>query len=291
MTKGDAKSLTTLKDVDALVTGSSRGLGFGIARAFANEGARVWMIAEMESELEEAADEIRAAGGSVEARRVDLAQDADRAALAEELSAEAPDLRVVVNNAGVLERRTVSEIDGAHWDRTFTVNLKAPVFLTRDLLPLLMPEGGSVINVSSRAGALAFKTQTAYCASKFGIEAFTRCLALELAGTRVSVNTVTPGLRIKPTSITRLAAASAGESTRAEWADPIELAPAFCFLAGLRGQVSGFRFDARTLTRALESTDVAETLDRIGNVAEHVPPERTGSECLCWPPKTACERR
>lgn len=273
MTKYGATSLEPLTGVDALVTGSSRGLGFGIAGALAREGARVWMVAELKGELDEAASEIRALGGRVESRHVDLAVDESRETFVEELTSQAANLRVLVNNAGVLERRAVSELDSAHWDRTVSVNLKAPVFLTRDLLPLLASEGGSVINVSSRAGALAFESQTAYCASKFGIEAFTRCLAMELSGSRVSVNSVTPGLRIKPTSITRLAAASTPDSTRAEWADPLELGPAFVFLAGLRGQVSGFRFDALTLTRALETAGVAQTLSDIADVAEYVPPE------------------
>ena len=96
-----------------------------------------------------------------------------------------------------------------------------------------------------------FGAQAAYCASKFGLEAFTRCLALELRGLRVSVNTVTPGLHIKPTSLTRSEVTETDAAERSAWNDPTELAPAFRFLAGLRGTVSGFRFDAHKLTRSL----------------------------------------
>jgi NAD(P)-dependent dehydrogenase (short-subunit alcohol dehydrogenase family) len=264
--------LEPIAGVDALVTGSSRGLGFAIAQAYAAEGARVWMVADCADELEAAVAEIRTEGGQVEARVVDLGDDAARAALAEELLDAAPELRVLANNAAILERQSVAELETTHWQRLLAVNLTAPVLLTRDLLPALTERGGSVINVSSRAGVLGFENQAAYCASKFGIEAFTRCLALELAGSLVSANTVTPGLHIKPTSITRAEASSSDSAVRAEWADPLRLAPAFCLLAGLRGQVSGLRFDALTLTRAIRDLGVEETLASIETVAERIPP-------------------
>ena len=177
--------LESLADVDALVTGASRGLGFGIARAYAAAGARVWLVAEVEDELRVAADEIGEIGGRVEARVVDLANEKRRSGLASELAAESG-FRVLVNNAAILDRRTISELSKDHWDRTLAVNLTAPVLLTRDLLPTLTRGGGSIINVSSRAGVLGFGRQAAYCASKFGIEAFTRCLALESASQRAS---------------------------------------------------------------------------------------------------------
>jgi NAD(P)-dependent dehydrogenase (short-subunit alcohol dehydrogenase family) len=260
-----------LSGVAALVTGASRGLGLGVATALARAGARVWMAAELEDELLQAADEVRGLGGTVRSRVVDLADPEQRSALAAELVADERDLRVVVNNAAVLERSAVAEVETEHWQRVLSVNLTAPVFLTRDLLPTLLRQGGSVINVSSRAGIHPFAAQSAYCASKFGLEAFTRCLALELGGTSVSANTVTPGLPIKPTSLTRAEAERAPPASRAEWCDPITLGPAFVFLAGLRGEVSGFRFDALTLTRAVEELGTAATRARIADLAEHVP--------------------
>lgn len=265
----DAAELESLEGVDALVTGASRGLGFGIARAFAAAGTRVWLVAELEDELHAAAEQISEQGGQVEARVVDLADREQRMALADELSA-AP-LRVLVNNAAILERQAVADLEAEHWDRTLAVNLTAPVLLTRDLMPVLKRDGGSIINISSRAGVLGFSDEAAYCASKFGMEAFTRCLALELDGTRVSVNTVTPGLPIKPTSLTNSEAEDSGPADRNAWNDPIELAPAFRFLAGLRGEVRGFRFDALTLSRALEEIGVERALERIHTLAEHVP--------------------
>lgn len=269
-----ASSDTRLVDVDGidvLVTGSGRGLGRGIAQAMAAAGACLWLVAEVPEELEWTAADIRAAGGEARILVADLGREDERKGLVRTLREQARKLRVIVNNAGVLEREPVASLDAAHWRRIMSVNLEAPVFLTRDLLPLLGEEGGSVINVSSRAGTGAFERQAAYCASKFGMEAFTRCLALELAGSPVSANTVTPGLSIKPTSLTQRDAERADEAARARWNDPVKLGPAFLFLAGLRGQISGCRFDAWTLTQRLERWGAREVMNRIHEIAEYTP--------------------
>lgn len=259
-----------LAGADVLVTGAGRGLGSGIAAALAAAGARVWLTSEVADELDWTASGIRAGGGRAEVCVADLAGEEGRGRVARWMGDGADNLRAIVNNAGVLERQPIASIDREHWDRTLRVNLAAPVFLTRDLLPLLQRHGGSIINISSRAGAQGFPRQTAYCASKFGIEAFTRCLALELAGSRVSVNAVTPGIYLKPTSLTRRQADAADEATRARWEDPATLGPAFVFLAGLRGEVSGCRFDARVLTQALEKWGTEGVVGRVHDVAEYV---------------------
>ena len=261
----------SVKGVDVLVTGAGRGLGSGVAAALAAAGARVLLAAEVAEELEWTAARIRAAGGRAGVCVADLSRRNGRDRLVRRVAREADNLRVIVNNAGVLERRPIEALDRAHWDRTMRVNLEAPVFLTRDLLPMLQENGGSVVNVSSRAGVEGFAAQTAYCASKFGIEAFTRCLALELAGTRVSVNAVTPGIHLKPTSLTRRDAERQDAATRARWEDPAQLAPAFVFLAGLRGEVTGCRFDAHVLTQALERWGPEGVVRRAGEVAEYGP--------------------
>ena len=263
--------LVSVQGIDVLVTGSGRGLGRGIAQAMASAGARVWLVAEVPEELEWTASDIRAAGGEAHILVADLGREDERNGLIRTLRKETRRLRVIVNNAGVLEREPVASLDPEHWRRIMSVNLEAPVFLTRDLLPFLEDEGGSVINVSSRAGTGAFARQAAYCASKFGMEAFTRCLALELAGSPISTNTVTPGLPIKPTSLTQRDAERADAATRAGWLDPVRLGPAFLFLAGLRGQISGCRFDAWTLTRALEQWGTQGVMNRIGEIAEYTP--------------------
>ena len=259
-----------LEGADVLVTGAGRGLGSGIAAALAAAGARVWLVAEVADELERTAGAIRSAGGRAEVCVADLSKDAGLESVVRWVGARADNLRAIVNNAGVLERQPLKALGRAHWDRTMRVNLEAPVFLTRDLLPTLQRRGGSIVNVSSRAGEQGFARQAAYCASKFGIEAFTRCLALELAGSRVSVNAVTPGIQLKPTSLTRRQAEAADAATRARWEDPVTLGPAFVFLAALRGEVTGCRFDAHVLTQALDRWGEEGVVGRVHEVAEYV---------------------
>ena len=85
------------------------------------------------------------------------------------------------------------------------------------------------------------------------------------------MNAVTPGMYLKPTSLTRREAERADADTRARWEDPVKLGPAFVFLAGLRGQVTGCRFDAMVLTQALERWGPEGVVSRAGEVAEYGP--------------------
>jgi NAD(P)-dependent dehydrogenase (short-subunit alcohol dehydrogenase family) len=249
--------------MDAVVTGGGRGLGRAIAMALAAEGTRVWICSEEPEELDTTASLIRKAGGAVQVLETDLADPAQCAAFTNTVIHGADRLRVIVNNAAVLKLTPVLEMSIAQWSETLAVMLTAPFLVTRDLLPLLQEEGGSVISVSSRSAVMPFEGEAAYCAAKFGMEAFTQVLALELGPGKISVNTVTPGLRIKPTSLTDAQARALPPGERDSWHDPLEIMPAFLFLAGLRGQVTGRRFDALELTTALREWGAETTLSRI----------------------------
>jgi NAD(P)-dependent dehydrogenase (short-subunit alcohol dehydrogenase family) len=229
---------------------------------------RVWICADHEAELERTAALIAGEGGDARPCVVDLADPEQCAAFADLVGEGAQRLRTLVNNAAVLERVAVEHLSLDRWNHTLAVNLTAPFLLARDLVPRLDPSGGSVINVSSMAGVRPTALESAYCASKFGIEALTRCLALELRDRPVSVNTITPGIRIKPTSLTEEQVSAVAPQERRQWNDPDRIAPAFLWLAGLRGEVSGCRFDARELTEALERHGPDETLNRIHQLDE-----------------------
>jgi gluconate 5-dehydrogenase len=253
---------------DAVVTGAGRGLGRAVALALAAEGTSVWICSENRSELAATASLIAEAGGQARPIQTDLSDPDACRAFVEMVTRDASQLRAIINNAAVLRLTRLEDLTLSEWSHTIAVNLTAPVLLTRDFLPLLADAGGSVINVSSRAGVIPFEGEAAYCASKYGIEAFTKCLALELGSSPVSVNTITPGIKIKPTSITEEQIPTVPTAERNTWADPIEITPAFLFLARLRGEVSGRRFDALTLTRALERYGRDETLARIDELSE-----------------------
>lgn len=215
----------------AIVTGAARGLGRAVADALQNEGASVYRWDREEADLSDT-----------------------KAVLAhvETLRRRFPSLDVLVNNAGVLRRAPLGSVSDGAWSETLAVNLTAPFLLMRELLDALRAEGGgSVINISSRAGIHGFAEQAAYCASKFGIEGLTRAAAFDLANAPVSVNTVTPGLRIKPTMMTDQEEAEVSAEERV-WHDPARLAPAFVYLALARGRPTGRRFDALRLSERIE---------------------------------------
>ena len=155
--------MASVEGVDALVTGAGRGLGRGIAIALAAAGARVWLVSEVTDELEWTAAGIRDAGGRVEVCPADLSVANERGRLARKVLDGAARLRAIVNNAGVLERQPVESLDREHWDRTMSVNLEAPVFLTRDLLPRLRREwrvGGERVVARGRLTALPGRRRT-----------------------------------------------------------------------------------------------------------------------------------
>ncbi len=129
-------------------------------------------------------------------------------------------------------------------------------------------QGGSIINVSSRAGVMGFKDEAAYCTSKFGLEGLTRALAVELEETTVSINSTTPGLKIKPTSMSEQAFQNLPASQQQAWNDPEALTPAFVFLALCRGEVSGHRFDAYRLSEAVRREGYDLTPSRVLEIAE-----------------------
>jgi NAD(P)-dependent dehydrogenase (short-subunit alcohol dehydrogenase family) len=252
----------------AVVTGASRGLGAGIAAGLAAAGARVTIVAEAAAELEQTRAALAAAGADVAAACVDLADRDAVLGLGRRL-ANGPDAAdVLVNNAAVLPMVAVERTTDAIWDRALAVNLTASFLLLRAVAPRLAERGGSIVNVSSRAGVMGFADEAAYCASKFGIEGLTRAAALEWRGRPVSVNTVTPGTRIKPTGITAAEFASWPAERQAACVDPAALGPAFVLLATLRGIPSGCRFDLWRLCEAIARDGFEATAAHLLALAE-----------------------
>jgi NAD(P)-dependent dehydrogenase (short-subunit alcohol dehydrogenase family) len=234
-----------------LITGAGRGLGHGVARGLASKGANVVAVARTEPELLELTTTVRAAGGAIETVVADLASPAETARLSSELLARHGGVDAIVNNAAILRMIPFLDLSEDDFEETIAVNLLAPVRLTRALLPAMLERGrGAIINVSSAAGIRPFADETDYCAAKYGLEGFSYSLALELASRNVSVNLVSPGYHIKPTSVTAAEFAAWPAERQAEFRDPIDMADAFAFLAvqyPSEGGVTGQRFDAFAL--------------------------------------------
>ncbi len=241
-----------------LVTGAGRGLGHGVARGLAAYGAAVIAVARTEPELAELAEVVRAADGDIETMIVDLASPAETARLATALVAHYGGVDAIINNAAILRMTAFLDLSAEDFDETIEVNLLAPVRLIRALLPPMLERGrGAIVNVSSAAGIRPFADETDYCATKYGLEGFSYSLALELAPRNISVNLVTPGYRIKPTSITAAEFAAWPAERQAEYQDPIAMADAFAYLAvqyPAAGGVTGQRFDAFELAEEVRRT-------------------------------------
>jgi NAD(P)-dependent dehydrogenase (short-subunit alcohol dehydrogenase family) len=183
----------------AVVTGASRGIGSAIARRLAADGWHVAMVATRTATLSTVAEDIRAAGGSVEVRACDLADRAAVAQLGASLVADHPGIHALVNNAGIVRVGDLADFGGANWDDVIELNLRVPLELTRLLEPALVLAASngqgdaSVINIGSVMGLLATPGIISYVATKGALHHLTRGLALELGPRGVRVNAIAPG--------------------------------------------------------------------------------------------------
>ena len=178
----------------ALVTGASRGIGRAAAARLAEAGARVIVhYSASKAAADELVAEIRAKGGQADAVGADLSAADGAHKLAEAVKGLGISrLDVLVNNAGVAELAPFDAQGVESFDRQFAVNVRAPYFLTQELLPLL-GEGSSVIFLSSVVARVAFEGISAYSATKGAVEVIVRSLAKELGGRGIRVNAVAPG--------------------------------------------------------------------------------------------------
>jgi 3-oxoacyl-[acyl-carrier protein] reductase len=180
----------------ALVTGAAHGIGEAIASRFAAEGARV-VVADIDGDGAAAtAEKIRSSGGI----SIGIAADVSSAGAVRELvdrTVEAfGEIDILVNNAGdVTIQRHFLSTDEAWWDHFIDTNLKSQYLCCRQVAPLMVKSGGGcVINMSSGGATRSHRGMVAYDASKGGVEAMTRALALELAPYGIRVNALVPGL-------------------------------------------------------------------------------------------------
>jgi len=179
----------------AVVTGSSSGIGEGIAKRFAAEGASVVTNSRSIERAEATAEAIREEGGVAVAAEADVSEKAEVAALVDAAVEEFGSLDVMVNNAGVSHIAPALEMPEEEWRRVIDVNLTGPFFGSQGAGERMAEagDGGQIINVSSIFGSIGVQGRAPYNASKGGLNNLTRCLAVELAEYDVCVNALAPG--------------------------------------------------------------------------------------------------
>lgn len=184
----------SLSGKNAIVTGGASGIGLATCRRLARDGAgiAVWDIDE--AGAQRVAAELVAAGGRAVACRVDVSNRAQIDAGLARVHAELGPAQILVNNAGITFFKPFLEMAAEEWNRVMSVNLNSMLHCTQAVLPDMLAAGwGRVINISSSSAQAGSARMTAYAASKGGVIAFTKSLALELAATGVTVNNIPPG--------------------------------------------------------------------------------------------------
>ncbi len=178
----------------ALVSGASRGLGWGMAQALAQAGALVLLNARDAKALEARVKEIAAAGGKAEAAAFDVNDHAAAAAAVQGAAKRHGRLDIVVANAGIQHRAPITEFATADFQRVIDTNLTAVWALAREAAKIMIPaKRGRIIMTGSISAILARPTISAYIASKGAVHALTRELAYELAPHGITVNSIAPG--------------------------------------------------------------------------------------------------
>ena len=213
----------------ALITGAGRGIGQAIAQALAREGYDIAGVARTAPEIEAAAEAVRKLGRAALPIAADLT-DLDRIGdIVDPVLDAFGRIDLLVNNAGYACFKPFLEYTRDEWQRTLALNLTVPFLLIQHVAPIMARQGGGrIINISSVAGLKPITNQSAYCASKYGLNGLSKVLAMELRAHNVRVHTVCPG-----GVDTRLAQDSMPERDRTGWMQPEDIADACVYLSRL----------------------------------------------------------
>lgn len=179
----------------AIVTGGNRGIGKGIAKGLAAEGASLTIAARDAALLTQTADELREKGTEVLAVPTDVTDEAQIKTLFEKAMAQYERLDILVNNAGAFDGGPIDELSTEAWDKVISVNLRAPFLCSREAMRIMKAqgEGGRIINIGSISAHRVRPNSAPYSSSKFGIWGLTHVTALEGRPHGITASCLQPG--------------------------------------------------------------------------------------------------
>jgi 3-oxoacyl-[acyl-carrier protein] reductase len=225
-----------LSEKVAIVTGASKGIGAGIAKLLAAEGASVAVnYSSSKTDGDKVVAEITAAGGKAVAIQANVSKPADIVRLIDETIAAFGSIDILVNNAGIYEFAPLGEITEEHFHRQFNLNVLGLALCTQEAIKHFPAQGGSIVNIGSVVGTLSPAGSSIYNATKSAVDGLTRTFAKELGPRKIRVNAVNPG----PIETEGTHAAGALDAFEAYAAvtplgrvgQPQDIAPAVLFLA------------------------------------------------------------
>lgn len=179
----------------AVVTGASKGIGAGIAKALAAEGASVVVnYSSSKADADRVVQEITAKGGKALAVQADVSKQADITRLFNETKKAYGKLNILVNNAGTYEFAPLENVTEDLFHKQFNLNVLGLLLTTKEAVKLIGPEGGSIINIGSGVSTVYPANASTYVATKAAVDAITVVLAKELGPRKIRVNSINPGM-------------------------------------------------------------------------------------------------
>jgi NAD(P)-dependent dehydrogenase (short-subunit alcohol dehydrogenase family) len=185
--------MEALKDKVVLITGGSKGIGYGIAEVLLREGARVAITSRTQSSADEAAKALSAKRDRVLAIGADVRDESSQQKAVSKVLQEWGRLDVLVANAGLGYFDSIENLTSAQWQETIDTNLTGVFYSVKASIPALKDSRGYIITVASLAGTNFFAGGAAYNASKFGLVGFTQAIMLDLRACGIKVSTIMPG--------------------------------------------------------------------------------------------------
>jgi len=184
-----------LKNKVAIITGSRRGIGFGIAEEMAKEGANIVISDIEQKDCEKACQKLKRYKTKTLAVKCDVSKKEEVDNLIQQTIKKFKRIDILVNNAGIVKFAPLLKKTEEDWDATIDINLKGVFLCTKAAAPYMVKQkSGKIISIASIAGFIGFDTISDYCASKGGIVTMTKEFALELAKYNINVNAIGPGV-------------------------------------------------------------------------------------------------